>query len=221
MAIPVLYAEGMTDATAAPRRLTAKGQATKERILRVAADLILKHGVGGTGVEDVRRAAGVSGSQMTHYFQDKRSLINDVIAWQLATTLTEHSDPVLHGFDSFAAFDLWARVIVERQRERACRGGCTFGSLAGQLVESDEATRADLAEGFDRWLTIIRAGLLAMRERGDLRPDADPEALAQALLGAMQGGILLTQTTRRTEPLEASLAAALAYLRSFAATDPA
>ena len=47
-------------------RLTAKGRATRERILTVAAELVLRQGVAGTHLDDVRRAAGVSGSQLTH-----------------------------------------------------------------------------------------------------------------------------------------------------------
>ena len=35
-------------------------------------------GVAGTSMDDVRRAAGVSGSQLSHYFGDKRDLIREV-----------------------------------------------------------------------------------------------------------------------------------------------
>ena len=59
-------------------RLTKKGRATKERIVSAAADLIFEYGVAGTSIEDVRRAAGVSGSQMAHYFHDKRRLVIDL-----------------------------------------------------------------------------------------------------------------------------------------------
>ena len=87
-------------------RLTAKGRATRERILQTAADLILQHGVTSTSIEDVRAAAGVSGSQMTHYFQDKRHLVKDVIAWQAQSVLSQHRAPELGELDSFTALRL-------------------------------------------------------------------------------------------------------------------
>jgi TetR/AcrR family transcriptional repressor of nem operon len=198
-------------------RLTAKGRATRERILRTAADLILQHGVTGTGIENVRAAAGVSGSQMTHYFQDKRHLIKDVIAWQTASVLQQHRAPELGELDNFAALRLWADLHVERQEQVGCQGGCSFGALAGQLVESDPETRSDLARGFENWLELFRHGLTLMKERGDLTAAADPEALAQSLLAAMQGGMLLTQTLRDTAPLRASLEAVLTYIGTYAA----
>ncbi len=200
-------------------RLTPKGRATRERILQVAADLILQHGVTGAGIDDVRAAAGVSGSQMTHYFRDKQHLVKDVIAWQAQSVLSEHRAPQLGELDTFAALRLWADLHVQRQEERGCQGGCSFGSLAGQLVESGPETRADLAGGFAEWLELFRHGFALMRARGALRPAANPEALASALLAAMQGGMLLTQTLRDTAPLRASLDAALTYIGTFA-TDP-
>jgi AcrR family transcriptional regulator len=200
-------------------RTTAKGRATRERILQVTADLIIQHGMAGAGIDYVRAAAGVSGSQMTHYFQDKRHLVKDVIAWQAASILNQHQAPELGELDSFAALRLWADLHLKRQEQRDCQGGCSFGSLAGQLVESDPETRGDLAGGFRQWLELFRHGFTLMKCRGDLTEAADPDALAQALLGAMQGGMLLTQTLRDLAPLRASLEAVLTYVAAFA-TDP-
>ncbi|MGW1343258.1 TetR/AcrR family transcriptional regulator [Kribbella sp. NPDC002412] len=193
------------------QRLTAKGRATRGRILAAAADLVLRQGVARTGLDDVRRAAGVSGSQLTHYFHDKQTLIDDVIEWQ--TDAAMDREPVL---DSFEAWRRWADQVVARQTARKFQGGCELGSLAGQLAESSPETRAHLADGYDRWLDRFRHHLHAMRDQGLLRPDADPDSLANTLLAAMQGGVLLSQTLRRPAPLRDSLDAALAQLESFA-----
>jgi AcrR family transcriptional regulator len=207
----------MTDVEEA-RRLTPKGRATRERIVQTAADLMFRQGVAGTSIDDVRRAAGVSGSQMTHYFQDKRSLVRDVIAWQADAVIGLHQQPALGGLDSFEALELWAELNIARQRELNCEGGCSFGSLAGELAEADAETRADLAAGFTRWETLFRNGLQAMRDRGELRPDADPDMLAAGLLASLQGGMLLTQTTRDIRHVEAALKTALDHIRSYAAS---
>jgi TetR/AcrR family transcriptional regulator, transcriptional repressor for nem operon len=193
-------------------RLTAKGRATRTRILAAAADLVLRRGVAATQIDDIRRAAGVSGSQMTHYFHDKRTLIEDVIERQTDTVLA-----IQTSLDTFEAWRRWADQVVARQTARKFRGGCELGSLAGQLAESSPATRAHLADGYDRWLDHFRHDLRAMRDQGLLRRDADPDALANTMLAAMQGGVLLAQTLRRPEPLRDSLDAALRHLESFSA----
>ncbi|MGY4772870.1 TetR/AcrR family transcriptional regulator (plasmid) [Kribbella sp. CWNU-51] len=194
----------------ADHRLTAKGRATRARILAAAADLVHRRGVAGTQLEDIRRVAGVSGSQLTHYFRDKPTLIDDVIGWQAETLLDR--EPAL---DSIEAWHRWADRVVARQTARKFEGGCDFGSLAGQLAESRPETRARLAAGYQRWLDRFRTDLRTMRDNGVLRPDADPDYLANTILAAMQGGVLLTQTLRRPAPLRDSLNAALATLDSF------
>jgi Bacterial regulatory proteins, tetR family len=122
------------------QRLTPKGHATRERIVRTAADLIFARGVAGTSVEDVRDAAGASGSQMTHYFQDKHSLVRAVIAFQEESAISQHQQPELGGLNSFEALELWAEQNIARQREANGVGGCGFGSLAGELAETDQGS---------------------------------------------------------------------------------
>ena len=50
-----------------------------------------------------------------------------------------------------------------------------------------------------------------------LRPEADPERLAIGLLAAVQGGYLLAQTARDSEPMRIALDLAIDQVRGFAA----
>jgi hypothetical protein len=63
------------------------------------------------------------------------------------------------------------------------------------------ATRAALAAGFDRWEGPLIAGLTRMHDRGELKPDASVEVLADITMAAIQGGLLLTQVRREPEQL--------------------
>ena len=66
-------------------RLTAKGERTRARIVEAAAGLIYERGVAGTSLDDIRSAAGVSGSQLSHYFAGKDELVQAVIGYQAST----------------------------------------------------------------------------------------------------------------------------------------
>src|ERR1700684_2862547 len=63
-------------------RLTPKGERTRARIVAAAAALIYERGVAGTTFEDVRTAAEISGSQLSHYFAGKDELVQAVIDYQ-------------------------------------------------------------------------------------------------------------------------------------------
>lgn len=193
----------------------APGQATRGRIVAEAARLMFEGGVAGTSTEDVQQAAGVSASQLYHYFSDKKSLVRAVIAF-LTEAVLDAQQPWLASLDSFEALEAWRDLIVALQQDRGCQGGCPIGSLAGELAEVAPEARADLAAGFAQWESAIRDGLRAMRARGDLRPDADPDSLALALLAALQGGLLLTQLRRDAAPVATALDTMLAHIASFA-----
>jgi TetR/AcrR family transcriptional repressor of nem operon len=200
--------------TEAVPRLTAKGRATRERIVEAAAGLIAVRGVAGTSTEDVRKAAGVSGSQLYHYFDSKQALIRAVITRQADAALVP-GRPMMGLLDSLDALRAWADAAIEHQEQNGCRGECTLSSLTGELGAGDDESRRDLSSGLLRWQGLLHDGLLAMRDRGELRAEADLDELAFALLTALQGGTILTTTLRSTEPLRAALNAALAYVRSF------
>lgn len=197
-------------------RLTRKGQATRDRIVAAAAELMFTKGVAGTSTDDVQAAAGVNTSQIYHYFGDKRNLVHAVIAYQTEALLNAQQ-PLLSKLDSLPALHAWRDVLVEFQHVRECHGGCPIGSLASELAECDPQARVALADGFRRWEEAIRHGLRAMHERGELRPEADPDQLALATLAAVQGGLLLSQTRRDTTALEAALDTVLAHIESLCA----
>ncbi len=112
-------------------------------------------------------------------------------------------------FSTLDGLRAWRDFVIAGQREHHCSGGCPIGSLGGQLAETDPDARAHVAEGFKRWEATIQSGLREMHARGELTPDTDPDTLALALLAALQGGLLLTQVKRDTQPLEAALDAML------------
>ena len=194
-------------------KLTRKGEATRERILECAAELIYRHGVQGTSNDALRRAAGVSGSQLTHYFPDKESLVRATLAWRAESMLGLREDPPRGPLDNLAALRAWADSYVKRPDVVA--GGCSFGSLAAEVLKSDLDVGDAIADGFARWRAQFRDGLSAMRDRRELRSDADVDQLATSLMAAFQGGLLLTQAARDVRPLRQALDAALAYVASY------
>ncbi|OPX08000.1 TetR/AcrR family transcriptional regulator [Mycobacterium sp. AT1] len=203
------------DRDAAPR-FTAKGMATRARIIDGAAELIFEHGVNGTSLDDVRRAVGVSGSQISHYFTDKQDLTRQVIAARTDFVVAFHTQEALGHLDTLESLRDWADLCWTQAGENYLRGGCVYGSLTGELLEADDAVLDDLADGYERWLEVFEDGLTAMRQRGELTDDADPRHLAVAMVAAHQGGTLLTHVTGSVEPFRAAVNAALDYVASFA-----
>ena len=195
---------------------TEKGRATRAQILRAASGLIAERGVDRVSLEDVEREAGVGRSQLYHYFDGRDDLLRAVVDTTTDAVLGAQ-DGLLDDLDSLAAIDRWFDGLVALQEQRSAIGGCPIGSLVGQLAERDEATRAALVSGFERWEEPLISGLTRMQDRGRMRGDADVESLADVTMAAIQGGLLLTQVRRDPQQLRRALDGARAVLTAAAA----
>jgi len=193
-----------------PHSLTARGAATRSRIVNAAADLIYERGVDRTSLDEVMATSGVSKSQLYHYFADKDALVLAVIAFQTEHVL-DAQKPHLEALDSLPAIRAWRDAFVRLNKLARCRG-CPLGSLASELANDSEQARKRLAASFAMWRERIEAGLERMRERGELSASADPHELALALLAAVEGGLLLAKTTHSSRPLEIALDMAIEHV---------
>jgi TetR/AcrR family transcriptional repressor of nem operon len=192
------------------RPLTARGAATRARIVNTAADLIYARGVERTSLDDVMAESDVSKSQLYHYFADKDALVLEVITLQTERVLSAHR-PHLGAMDSLQALRTWRDAVVQLNA-RARSKGCPLGSLANELANDSETARKRVAAGFAMWSDAIERGLTQMRARGVLSPSANPQELAVALLSAVQGGLLLSKTTQSSRPLEIAVDMAIEHI---------
>jgi AcrR family transcriptional regulator len=196
----------MVNETSDRPKLTPKGARTRARIVENAAALIHERGVAGTTLEDVRVAAGVSGSQMYHYFLDKDDLVQAVIDYQ-AATIVKHQGDALRSANGVEA---WRNMVITAANHTQAKGGCPLGSLVGQLAENDPEARVLIAAGFDQWAAAISDGLRSLHAEGKLPSGIDPDDLAVTLLATLQGGTLLAQVHRSVRPFETSVETLLA-----------
>ena len=193
------------------KSLTARGAVTRARIVVAAAKLIYARGAGETSLEDVMQASGTSKSQIYHYFADKNAIIDAVIAAQTEAVVGWQAT-YLDAVDSLAGLRQWRNAFIKARRQSGIAGGCPIGSLASELAKRDEGGRELLAEAFRKWERALTKGLAAMRDRGELASAANLQDLATAILSALQGGILLTQTKRDARPLELALDMAITHV---------
>jgi AcrR family transcriptional regulator len=193
--------------------VTKQGRATRERIVRAAAQLIGERGAAATSLDEVIAATGASKSQLYHYFDDKHGLIEAVVDYQCAQVLGLQAH-ALASVSDWEGLERWAEIMVAIVEEHDARGGCPIGTLAAALSDTDERFRISLSEAFRAWSDAIRGALLRIRENDLIAADADLEALTTMTLAAVQGGLLLSKTCRDAGQLRTALDGAIAQLRA-------
>jgi len=203
-----------TKARTPARRLTARGAATRARIVDAAASLVYERGTAGTSLDDVMAATGTSKSQLYHYFADKDALICEVIRAQLGRIIAAQ-EAGLHEVSSWEGLQRWCDHFVTATRATQGAGGCPLGSLVGELADQSEPARRVLAQCFAEWQSYLSEGFEAMRSNGELAAQADPAELALTVMSALQGGLLMAQATRTARPLELALNMALQHMTAY------
>jgi len=124
--------------------------------------------------------------------------------------------PALEVVDGWTALRRWRNLVVRLVRAAGCHGGCPVGSLANELAELDESSRLRLSDVFAEWEGMIAHALQRMVDSGELATTADAKQLSIAMMASLQGGFLLSKTSRSVRPLEVALDAAFDYVKAVA-----
>jgi AcrR family transcriptional regulator len=195
------------------RPLTAKGTATRGRIVAAAAELIRANGVEHTGLDAVLAATATSKGQLFHYFPDGRTDLLFAVAEHEAAQVIGDQQPHLDQLGPPGSWEAWRDAVVARYRAQGAR--CPISALTSQLRLSDERIGPLVAALLEDWHARIAAGL---RRAGlPARGHNGARRLAGVILAALQGGVSLFIATGDIGYLESSLDAALDHAGVLAA----
>jgi AcrR family transcriptional regulator len=175
--------------------------------VEVTAELMQSNGISETTLDQVMEASGASKSQLYHYFEDKEELLREASALQ-ATRVLGTQDRILEGFDSLLGIRKWTEALLLLSRGQ----GCPLGALVYQLPRTAKGANKEVAEGMEAWRRRMENGLANMKARGELADEAEPAEIALAMLAAVQGGLLLSKSSKSNRPLEIALAMALEHV---------
>jgi AcrR family transcriptional regulator len=190
--------------------LTAKGTATRQRILDGAAMYLRSDEPGEVTLDDIRAITGTSKSQLFHYFPGGKEELLVAVARQEADRVLSDQQPYLGALTSWPAWERWRDVVVGRYRAQGRQ--CPLASLmrqAGGTPGAAEITTVLLA----RWQAEVRRGIEEMQKAGMIRPGVDAGQVAAALIAGIQGGVQVLRSTGSTLHLEATLNLLIGHLR--------
>lgn len=191
---------------------TGRGRASRERIVERAADLFAGRGIAGTSLDEVLAAAGAGKGQFYHYFRSRDELVTAAVEYRCAQVVAGLTT-ALSGVSSLAGLEqALAGYIAAFEKQGML--GCPIGTLATEVAGRNEDARLRAAAGFDAWERLLAEALERMRQRGELRANAEPAALATGLLASIEGGMVLSQARKDITSLRAAVEAGLGQVRA-------
>jgi AcrR family transcriptional regulator len=192
---------------------TARGRASRERIVERAAGLFAERGIAGTSVDEVLAAAEVGKGQFYHYFRGRDDLAAAAVGWRCSQVIAGLTQ-ALGGVSSLAGLEQALAGFVTGFEQMGLPG-CPIGTLSTEVAGRNEDARVQAAAGFDAWEQLLADVLERARQRGELRADASPAVLATELLASIEGGMVLSQARKDMAPLRLAVNAGLARVRMY------
>jgi TetR/AcrR family transcriptional regulator, transcriptional repressor for nem operon len=163
---------------------------TREDILSSVLDLIHHQGFQSTGLKELFIASHTSSGSFYNYFQSKDELAHALIDYQWNQVKTAILEPAKQFSDDPIAqvFQIIDRLETKHLTEPDC-AGCFLGNLIVDLAKYDASFQAHLIRVFDEWQTAIAQSLKAGRPQ--LKSNINPDILAEQLLTAIEGALLM------------------------------
>jgi TetR/AcrR family transcriptional repressor of nem operon len=197
--------------------MAAKGERTRDHILGEASRLIHRKGIGATSVGEILSAAGIHKGSLYFQFRDKEELGREVIRLA-ADRFLEFVDRSLDGSTPRIALDNFFAAALAYHRGTGFVGGCLFGNTALETSDADPELTGLVDEVFVAWIDRIARVMAAGQESGEFRNDMTAQDLAQQVVAALEGGIMLSRLRKDAAPLETCIKTLQVFLRRTGST---
>ena len=192
---------------------TAKGEATRVRILEAATDLLVSGGVTRLSLDEVMRVTRTSKGQLFHYFPGGKDELAQAATERQVQRIAEGGTPTaLAGWQDW---EDWFGQIIALHEQQSREDSCEVAALAGRALDSDPEARALIGRAFTGWDKLLRDRLARMQDCGLLDPLAPVGELSSLVLAALEGGAVLDKATGTTSHLQGALRQALKLLRDY------
>ena len=178
---------------------------TKEDLLKLGLELLLKHGYTDLSVATLLERAGVPKGSFYHHFESKESF--GLQAINLYMSGVHEALDLAFRDDSREPLeqirDFFSMVAAGYKGDGYL--GCLLGGLGQELSGISPVFRKKVEACFSLIARRFEKALARARANGQLHPDADPRELADLLVNCWEGAALRSRLRRSAGPLDQML----------------
>jgi TetR/AcrR family transcriptional regulator, transcriptional repressor for nem operon len=198
----------------------SKGEETKEKIIKQAAELFNKQGYAGSSISDIMRVTQLQKGGIYNHFQSKDQLA--VEAFDYAIALVRQHYRIAWKNKRHAIERLQA--IIEAFRDYTDNppipGGCP---LLNTAIESDDAhpvLRDRAQQAMTSWRDLFCLIIAKGIQRGEIRPDVDADEVATIIISTLEGSVMMSKLYGDPIHIKRAINHLHHYLESNASLDP-
>ena len=174
-----------------------------ELILAKGAQVMIRRGYHGTGVQEIVKAAGVPKGSFYHYFASKEDFAVQALAHLYEPRLQRYATALNDSMHSprQRIMAYYRELLAYFAAQEQCQHHCFIGSLSFEMAELCKPLGEEVEQILQRSAQILSECLTAAREAGELSADTDCPALAEFISNAWQGALMRMKVSASVAPL--------------------
>jgi TetR/AcrR family transcriptional regulator, transcriptional repressor for nem operon len=173
-----------------------------ETVLDRAMHVFWSKGYEATSLSDLCGATELNRSSLYASFGDKRALFLETINRYGDRAVARVSAALSKPIPIREAIARFHSEMIDQVVAGPGRTGCLIGNSAAEVARHDRAAAASLRRNLDRVEAVFREAFVRAKERGEISPRADVDALARFILATTQALRLLGKVTTDPRALE-------------------
>jgi len=168
-----------------------KGEVTRQKIIEQAAPLFNRLGYAGCSMQDIMAATGLEKGGLYRHFSSKEELAEEAFCYSLARV----TEARWGGIDQVEGSVEKLRFLIVRfvDIHSIFPGGCPVMNTAIDADDGNPALRKLVQKAVQEWKAkigrIVKAGI----ERGEIRGDVDPRGIANIMIAALEGALMISR----------------------------
>lgn len=194
------------------RNSMRKGEQTRALILQRAAEVFNRQGYFGTSLSDIMQATGLEKGGIYNHFSGKEQIALAAFDYAfelLSERISAFSADTTNAVDRLQAF---IAAFASQVENPIFSGGCYVLNTAIEADDAHPALRARAQEAIQHWIALLRTAVAEGIEKGEVRPEVDPDVVAAVLVSGLEGAIMLSKITRNRDHMRRVAAHLSAYL---------
>lgn len=171
----------------------SKGEATRQRIIALAAPLFNQHGYSGCSLNNIMEATGLEKGGIYRHFESKEELAAEAFdfAWATASALRTH------GLDDIAdPIDRLKQHITRFAVRSSIPGGCPLLNTAVDSDDGNPVLRERVRKALRNWQSSLRKILEEGIAQGAVNSNLNPDDVASHIIASLEGGMVLSRIER-------------------------
>jgi TetR/AcrR family transcriptional regulator, transcriptional repressor for nem operon len=169
----------------------SKGELTRQKIIEQAAPLFNQLGYTGCSMQDIMAATGLEKGGLYRHFASKEELAGEAFRYSVDLIRRARRE----GLEKVEGAVEQLRFMIRRFVEihSLIPGGCPVMNTAIDADDGNPALRELAREAIREWKAKI-AGIVKMGlERGQIRADTEPRAVANVIIAALEGALMISR----------------------------